>query len=79
MLTCFIRFKCNKALNGKERVSLRSARLQPLIRHRRCRALQLRGVDGLLNALDYDKRLEVSLHKTAKAQTAAHFKGNGGG
>eukprot|EP00873_Tetraselmis_striata_P038201 jgi/Tetstr1/458465/TSEL_004320.t1 len=36
------------------------------------------GVDGLLNALD-DKRLEVSLHKAAKAQAAAKFKGSGSG
>eukprot|EP00873_Tetraselmis_striata_P039581 jgi/Tetstr1/459845/TSEL_005194.t1 len=32
------------------------------------------GVDGFLNGLD-DKRLEVSLHRVAKAPAAAHFKG----
>eukprot|EP00873_Tetraselmis_striata_P012338 jgi/Tetstr1/432602/TSEL_021972.t1 len=42
------------------------------------RTIATNGVDGLLNALD-DKKLEVSLHQAAKAQTAAQFKGSGSG
>eukprot|EP00873_Tetraselmis_striata_P019945 jgi/Tetstr1/440209/TSEL_028560.t1 len=67
-LTYLRRFKCKKALTGKERVAERLVYSRFFDTTAAERSSN--DVDGLLNALD-DKRLEVSLHHAAKTQAAA--------
>eukprot|EP00873_Tetraselmis_striata_P012231 jgi/Tetstr1/432495/TSEL_021869.t1 len=70
------RFKCIKALTGEERVAERL--LYSRFFDTTPAERSSNGVDSLLNVMD-DKRLEVSIHLTAKAQAAAQFKGSGSG
>eukprot|EP00873_Tetraselmis_striata_P026282 jgi/Tetstr1/446546/TSEL_034071.t1 len=75
-LTYLRRFKCKKTLTGEERVAERLVYSRFFDTTAAERSSN--GVDSLLNALD-DKRLEVSLHKAAKARAAAQLKGSGSG
>eukprot|EP00873_Tetraselmis_striata_P045958 jgi/Tetstr1/466222/TSEL_010780.t1 len=76
-VTYLRRFKCKNALTGEERVAERLV-YSRFFDTSTAAERSSDGIDGLLNALD-DKRLEVSLHHTAKAQAAAQFKGSGCG
>jgi hypothetical protein len=70
-LTYVLRFKGKKALTGEKRVAERLVYSRFFDTQAADR--NTNGVDGLLAALE-DKRIEVSLHAAAKAQTDQNFK-----